>query len=229
MAHAQQANIILSKAVGTRVYSDTCGQWKRFENDWSTLVDAYTKYSNTCGRSLSYSWATWSRYFLINSSPSNYCWKHFILKEQIWKCDTAIARKRYLSSEKLHIWEYKHCFTSEKVWNPCIGQWSWLLRGSQWGCSKHGTRLKISRFHGARLIFTSNNCSELRKSYKQHGYLDKIIHDTRLIFSLFHDTRLIFWTFHATRLTPLRPSFNAFSIFNADHDFFDDVLKIRCG
>ena len=26
-------------------------------------------------------------------------------------------------------------------------------RGSQWGCRKHGTRLKISRFHGARLIF----------------------------------------------------------------------------
>ena len=24
-------------------------------------------------------------------------------------------------------------------------------RGPQWGCSKHGTRLKISRFHGARL------------------------------------------------------------------------------
>ena len=81
-----------------------------------------------------------------------------------------------------------------------------LIGGSQWGCSKHGTRLKISRFHGARLIFTSNNCSELRKSYKQHGYLDKIIHDTRLIYSLFHDTRQIFWTFHATILTPLRPS-----------------------
>ena len=81
-----------------------------------------------------------------------------------------------------------------------------FVRGSQWGCSKHGTRLKISRFHGARLMFTSNNCSELRKSYKQHDYLDKIIHDTRLMFSLFHETRLIFWTFHATRLTPLRPS-----------------------
>ena len=25
--------------------------------------------------------------------------------------------------------------------------------GSQWESSKHGTRLKISRFHGARLIF----------------------------------------------------------------------------
>ena len=80
--------------------------------------------------------------------------------------------------------------------------------GSQWGCSKHGKRLKNSRFHDARLIFTSNYCSELRKSYKQHGHLDKIIHDTRLIFSLFHDTRLIFLTFHATRLTPLRPSFS---------------------
>ena len=65
---------------------------------------------------------------------------------------------------------------------------STLWWGSQWGCSKHGTRLKISRFHVARLIVffclknklkipnrphTSNNCSELRKSYKQHGYLDK--------------------------------------------------------
>ena len=49
------------------------------------------------------------------------------------------------------------------------------------GCSKHGTRLKISQFHGARLIFTSSNCSELRKSYKQHVYLDKIIHDTCMV------------------------------------------------
>ena len=28
-----------------------------------------------------------------------------------------------------------------------------ITRESQFGCSKHGTRLKISRFHGARLIF----------------------------------------------------------------------------
>ena len=27
------------------------------------------------------------------------------------------------------------------------------IGGSQWGCSKHGTWLKISRFHGARLLF----------------------------------------------------------------------------
>ena len=43
---------------------------------------------------------------------------------------------------------------------------------------------------------TSNNCSELRKSYKQHGYLDKNNSRHTVNFSLFHDTRL----------TPLRPS-----------------------
>ena len=29
------------------------------------------------------------------------------------------------------------------------------IGGSQWGCSKHGTRLKISRFHGAHLTLSS--------------------------------------------------------------------------
>ena len=72
-------------------------------------------------------------------------------------------------------------------------------RGSQWGCSKHGTRLKFWMFHATRL-------PPLRPSTNNTVIWTKIIHDTRLIFSLFHDTRLIFWMFHATRLTPLRPS-----------------------
>ena len=72
-------------------------------------------------------------------------------------------------------------------------------RGSQWGCSKHGTRLIFWMFHATRL-------TPLRPSTNNTVIWTKIIHDTRLIFSLFHDTRLIFWMFHATRLTPLRPS-----------------------
>ena len=72
--------------------------------------------------------------------------------------------------------------------------------GSQWGCSKHGTRLIFWMFHATRL-------TPLRPSTNNTVIWTKIIHDTRLIFSLFHDTRLIFWMFHATRLTPLRPSY----------------------
>ena len=75
-----------------------------------------------------------------------------------------------------------------------------VLWGSQWGCSKHGTRLIFWMFHATRL-------TPLRPSTNNTVIWTKIIHDTRLIFSLFHDTRLIFWMFHATRLTPLRPSF----------------------
>jgi len=43
-----------------------------------------------------------------------------------------------------------------------------------------------------------NNCSEVRKSYKQHGYLDK--NNSR------HTVH--FWAFDATHLTPLRLSIN---------------------
>ena len=98
----------------------------------------------------------------------------------------------YPNPENHIVWSSQECNVPSAyqvmVWGSMTGRGLTKLyifpKGlSQWGCSKHGTRLKISRFHGARLIFTSNNCSELRKSYKQHGYLDKIIHDTRLIFS----------------------------------------------
>ena len=81
------------------------------------------------------------------------------------------------------------------IWT-CHGYVIW---GSQWGCSKHGTRLIFWMFHATRL-------TPLRPSTNNTVIWTKIIHDTRLIFSLFHDTRLIFWMFHATRLTPLRPS-----------------------
>ena len=46
-----------------------------------------------------------------------------------------------------------------------------VTRGSQWGCSKHGTRLK--KINIPNRPNTSNKCSEPRNSDKQHGYLDK--------------------------------------------------------
>ena len=57
-------------------------------------------------------------------------------------------------------------------------------------------------------MFHATRLTPLRPSTNNTVIWTKIIHDTRLIFSLFHDTRLIFWMFHATRLTPLRPSSN---------------------
>ena len=116
--------------------------------------------------------------FLQNSNAS--CFSSFhnaALKLTVHSPQSTVHSRRYISKPTLRC---PIIVTNNK-------------RGPQWGCSKHGTRLKISRFHGTRL----------NKYIKK---LFKATNNTVIWTKIIHDTRLIFWTFHATLLTPLRPS-----------------------
>ena len=96
----------------------------------------------------------------------------------------------------LQKWRHTQCALLFRVlWDTC-GDFVYISNKCFF-CLKN--KLKIpNRPH------TLNNCSELRKSYKQHGYLDK--NNSRHTVNFFPFSRHTIWTFHATRLTPLRPS-----------------------
>ena len=71
-----------------------------------------------------------------------------------------------------------------------------LARGSQWGCSKHGTRLIFWMFHATRL-------TPLRPSTNNTVIWTKIIHDTRLIFFPFSRHTVIFLDVSRHTLNPI--------------------------
>ena len=118
----------------------------------------------------------------------------------------------------LQKWRHTQCALLFRVlWDTC-GDFVYISNKCFF-CLKNKLK-KPNRPH------TSNNCSELRKSYKQHGYLDKNNSRHTVNFFPFSRHTVNFWTFHATRLTPLRPSYVVYCFREPIKTFFFDACEM---